>query len=109
MRDGSAAVGIAQVGRDFVQRDEDEGALGEARMRDFKAGLAEDEIVVEENVEIEGARAVRNTGGAVAAEFTLDEENGAKQFERRQSCFESYDRVEKAGLIGEAHGLGGVE
>jgi hypothetical protein len=78
-------------------------------MRDFKAGYAEDEIAVEENVENEGARAIGNTGCAVATEVAFDEENGAKQFERRQSGFESDDGVEEAGLIGEADGRGGVE
>jgi len=78
-------------------------------MRDFKSGFAKDEIVVEENVEIEGARAIGNTGGAVAAEFAFDEENGAKQFERRQSGFESDDCVKETGLISEADGRGGVD
>ncbi len=109
LRDGLAAAGIAEIGCDFVEGDEDKGALGEARMGDFEAGFAEDEIAVEENVEIEGARAIGNTGGAVAAEVAFDEENGAKQFERRQSGFESDNGVEEAGLISEADGRGGVD
>ncbi len=62
LRDGLAAAGIAEIGCDFVEGDEDEGTLGEARMGDFEAGFAKDEIAVEENVEIEGARAIGNTG-----------------------------------------------
>ena len=102
--DGVSAARIAEAGSDFVERDEDEGALGEARMRDFETGQAEDEIAVEENVEVEGARAVAHAGGAVAAELALDEENGAQQFERRESGFKSDDGVEEAGLIGQGDG-----
>ncbi len=109
LRDGLAAAGIAEIGCDFVEGDEDKGALGEARMGDFEAGFAEDEIAVEENVEIEGARAIGDACGAVAAEFAFDEENGAKQFEWRQSGFEGDHGVEEAGLIDDADGRGGVE
>ena len=35
--DGFAGVGIAEIGRDFVERDEDKGALGEARVGNFEA------------------------------------------------------------------------
>ena len=78
-------------------------------MRDFQAGLGEDEIAVEENVEVEGAGAVRDGGGAVAAEVALDGEEGVEEIARGEMRFEGDDGVEEAGLVGEADGRGGVE
>jgi len=57
---------------DFVERDEDEGALGKARMRDLEIEFADDEITDEENVEIESAGAVGDAGGTVASKLALD-------------------------------------
>lgn len=102
-------MGIAEAGSDFVERDKNEGALGEARMRDFKAGLAEDEIAIEEDVEIESARAVGECGSAVAAEVALDGEEGIEEIARGERGFKSENGVEKAGLIGVSDGSGGVE
>jgi hypothetical protein len=113
LRDGAAGAGIAKIGSDFVQRDEDEGALGEAGVRDFQAGLGEDEIAVEENVEVEGAGAVRDGGGAVAAEVALNGEECGEKIARGKIRFEGEDGVEEAGLInkagGETDGGSGVE
>ena len=97
------------MGCDLVERDEDEGALGEARVRDDETGAADDEIAVEQDVEVEGARAVGEAVGAVAAEVLFDEEQGAEQFEWGEIGFEGGGGVEKAGLVGESDGRGGVE
>ena len=67
---------------DFIERDEDEGALGEAGMRNLKVELGNDEIAVEENVEIEGAGAVGGSQGAVAAVVALDGEQSMKKLVR---------------------------
>src|ERR1039457_859225 len=69
---GEAGAGIDGVGSDFNEGDEDEGALGEARMRDFEAEFRKDEIAAEEEVEVDGAGAVGKAGGAVATEEALD-------------------------------------
>ena len=100
---------MAEIGRDFVQRHENEGAVGKTRVRDFKAGLAKNHIAIEQDVEIERAWAVGRARGAIAAEFELDSENAIQQFLRRKMRFEGDHRVREAGLIRESDGRGGVE
>ena len=75
--------------RDFVERDENEGAFGEARVRDDKVSPTDNEVAVEQDVEIEGARAVGDAGGAVAAKVLFDEEKRAEQLDGGQACFKS--------------------
>jgi len=48
-------------------------------MRDFEIELRKDEVAVEEEVEVEGARAVGEGGGAVAAEVALDGEERVEE------------------------------
>ena len=72
MRGRDSGAGIDGIGGDFDKGDEDEGALGETGMRDFEVELREDEVAVEEEIEVEGARAVGEGDGAVAAEVALD-------------------------------------
>jgi len=106
---GTPGAGIAQVRRDFMERDEDKGALGKAWMRDFQGGFAENQVAIEEDVEIERARAVGKSCDAVAAEFALEGEKSAKELERAKIGLKGNDSVEKSGLIGETDGRGGVE
>lgn len=107
--DGAAGAGIAQLGRDLVERDEDEGALGEAGMRDFEVQLADEPIAIKKDIEIEGARAVGNGVSTVAAEFALEREEGAEQVAWGEVGFNGDDGVDEAGLIGDADGRGGVQ
>ena len=97
------------MGRYFVERNENEGALGQARVGNFEIRFADAEIVVEENVEVEGAGAVGEAGGAVAAELLFDGQQGVEQLARSEYCFKGDDGVDKAGLRGEADGRGGIE
>ena len=101
------------MGSDFGEGDEDEGALGEAGVRDFEAGLREDEIAVEKDVKVEGAGTVGEGGGAVAAEEALDGKERFEEDARGERGVECNDGVEEAGLInktgGEADGGGGVK
>ena len=101
--------GIVEAGRDFIERNEDEGPLGEVRMGDLEIEFAEDEIVVEKKVEVESAGAVGNAGRTVAAEFALDGEQGMEKLIRDETGFERDNGVEEARLIGEPDGRGGVE
>jgi len=78
-------------------------------MRNLKAGLREDEIAVEENVEVEGAGTVWDGGGAITTEETLDEKEGGEEGSRSECGVKDDDGVEEAGLIGEADGGGGIE
>ncbi len=95
--------------RDFVERDENKGALGEARVGDDKTGPTDNKVAIEQYVEIERAGAVGDAGGAVAAKVLLDEEQRAEQFEGRQIGLKGSSGVEEAGLSGEADRRGGVE
>ena len=78
-------------------------------MRDFETGLGEDEIAVEEDVEVEGARTIGDGARAIAAEEALDEEKIVKQLARREIGIKGDDGVEEARLIGEADRRGGIE
>jgi hypothetical protein len=73
---------------------------------DVEVGFVEDEVSIEQNVEIESARAVGNSGGAVAAEFALDGEEGGEEGSGGEIGFEGDDGVDKARLIGKADRLG---
>lgn len=92
-----------------MERHQDKGALGETRVGDIEVRLVEDEVSVEQNVEIEGARPIENAGGAVAAEFAFDVKESVEQGGGREIGFEGDDGVDKARLIGEADRLGGVK
>lgn len=109
LRDADAREGNAKSGCDFGERNEDKGALGKTRVRDFEAGIGKDEIVVEEKVEVEGARAIEGSAGAIAAEEAFDGEKSVEKVAGRKRSFEGQDSVEEAGLIGNADGRGGVE
>lgn len=92
-----------------MKRDKDEGALRQARMRDNKIDFAEDEITIEQDVEVEGARAVGKDGVAVTAEGTLQAEQSTEQFVRAKVGYERDHGIEKARLIRETNRRGGVE
>jgi len=77
---GSSEAGarILESRSDFGERDKDEGSLGEAGVRDFEVELRKDEVVVEEEIKIEGAGTVGDGGGAIAAKEAL---KGKERFE----------------------------
>ena len=89
--------------------DENEGALVEARVRDFKGGLVQNEVTINDDVEIEGTGAVLNSGRTVAAEVAFNGEERAKEFERGERGIEGDNGVEEAGLADETDGSSGVE
>jgi len=94
---------------DLGEWDQDEGSLGKARVRDFESRLVEDEVAEEENIEVEGAGAVGDAEGALAAEVVLNGEKGFEERARRHIRFERENCVDKAGLAGEPDGRGRVE
>jgi hypothetical protein len=109
LRDGETGAGIAEVRSDFSERNEDEGAFGEMGMREFEAGLTEDQVVVEKKIEVKGAGAVGNGSGTLAAKVALDTEESGEEFAGGERGLEEDDGVEKTGLIGETDRSGGVE
>ena len=100
---------MAEIGRDFVERHENEGAVGKARVRDFKAGFVKNRIAIEQDVEIERAWAVERARGAFAAEGVLDRKKAVQKIVRREMRFQSYNGIREAGLRFESDGRGGVE
>jgi len=94
---------------DLAERDEDEGAFGEAGVGNDKTGPTDNEVAIEQDVQVEGARAIGDAGGAVTPKVLFDEEQGAEEFKGGQVCLKRGGGIEKAGLLGEADGLGGVE
>jgi hypothetical protein len=57
-----------------VERNKNEGALGNAGVRHFETGFTENEVTVEKKVEIERAWSVGNRCRAITAELALDGE-----------------------------------
>ena len=100
---------MAEIGRDFVERHENEGAAGKAWVRDFKPRLAENHIAIEQDVEIERAWAVGRAGRAITAEFDLDREKAVQQFLWRKMRLHRDHGVREAGLICESDGRGGIK
>jgi hypothetical protein len=113
LRGGQAGGRNAEIGSDFGEREEDEGALSQAGMRDFEGRFRRDEIAVEKNVEVQGAGAVGDGARAIAPEEALDGEKIGKERARGEIGFKGDDGVEKTGLIddhaGEANRFGGIE
>jgi hypothetical protein len=90
---GEAGARIAESGSDFGKGHQDEGALRETGMRNFKARFREDEIAVKENVEVEGAGAVGDGGGAIATEEALDEKECSQESARRELSVKDDDGI----------------
>lgn len=97
-----------RVGGDGGKGREYEGAFGHAGMGDDEAGGVDDLAAIQEDVEVEGAWAVGDAVGAVAAEAALDLEEMAEEELGIETGFESDGGVEEGGLIGEAYRLGDV-
>ena len=100
---------MAEIGRDFVERHENEGAPGKPRMRDFKAGFVKNRIAIKQDVEIERAWAVERARGAFTAEGVLNGEQTVQQIVRREMRFQRDHGIREAGLRFESDGRGGVE
>jgi hypothetical protein len=109
LRSGKAGTWITDSRSDFGEGYEDESALCETRVGNFQAGLREDEIAEEENVEVEGAGTVWDCGGAITAEEALDEKEGGEEGSRSERGVKDDDGVQEAGLICEADRGSGIE
>ncbi len=98
---------MAQFRCDFVQGNEDEAAIGEARVGNDEFGSADDARSVEEDVDIDGARA--HGHAATAAERPLDLLQAAEKLERHQGGFGRDGAVQEGALIDAADRLGEVD
>ena len=98
---------MSERGGDFGERGEDEAALGQARMRYDEVAGADGGAGVEEDVNVEGARAV--VEAQAAAELMFDGLSGVEKLQRNKKRFGGNAAVEKPRLRSEADWLGGVE
>ena len=101
--------GIPFIGGNLRQGDHHEGSVGHAWVRDFEAWLADPQIAVEQDVQIEGARPVLKARGPIAAELLLDPHQTLQQSARREAGFQRDNGVDESGLCGIANRCGGVE
>src|SRR5579883_2979954 len=97
---------MAQARREVGQRRQHEAALGHARVRDLKLGCRDGGAAVEQDIDIDRARALRNT--AHAAELALDAARGAEELPREELRFGLRDEVQEPALLRVIHRLGFV-
>lgn len=95
--------------RNLVQWYENEGAVCQARVRNLKVRSTKLKVSHHQDIQVEGTRAVGNTGGPVPAEFLLNLEESLEEGTGGKGRVKFDHGVEKAGLIGESYGLGGIE
>ncbi len=97
------------VGCKFEERDDDKVALFHSRMRNVEAGFADTFVPIHKDIQIEGARAIADAGGAIASEFLFDGEESGKEGAGGKCGVEGEDSVEETGLVSEANRLSGIQ
>ena len=100
LANGDAQAGVDRAGTNFREGFQDETARVHARVRNGQLGRFLDQIAVEQDVEIDGARGVAFT--ADPAEFLLDFEQDGQQFLGLQVGLDFGDGIEIRLLIGRA-------
>ena len=103
----AALSGDVERGSNVGQRNQDEGAFGDAGMGDGEARVMDDFLSVEEDVEVQGARAVFFRADASVCGF--DGVQCGKQAAGRQGGVVGAYGVQEIGLFGDAEGRGAVE
>ena len=81
----------------FGERDQNEGALVQTRVRQGQLGRVEDHVVDQEQIEIDRARSVRE--GARATQVALDAEQCVEEVDRSQRGLQRNDRVQESRLL----------
>jgi hypothetical protein len=77
-------------------------------MGELEGGCIEDPVVVKEDVEVEGARAVGDAVGAVASKLAFDGQEAGEEGLGIEGGFKEGGGVEEGGLVGVADGGGFV-
>src|SRR5450755_1305058 len=95
-----------QIRRNFIERHQDESTLSHSRVRNLKPGLGDLHVTKEQNIEIEGARPIRQARVPVAAKFLLDGKQCREQLLWLQIRFERSCSVDESWLLGKPHRLG---
>lgn len=107
--EGFAEDGVAQLGGDLAERFQHKAALGERGVREGEDGCPQDEIVDEQEVEIEGARAFGEVVSAVAAVALFHVEEEAEQRFGIEAGLEQHGGVDEGRLVCQSDGFGEVE
>jgi len=89
------------MGRYLAQWYQHELAFFDTRVRDGKLGLLAGELATDQDININGARAVFDS--AFAAQLALDVGGDAQQLSRAQAGFHANSHIQEAGLVGEAY------
>ena len=109
LRDSVRRTGVSLPGRELRERDQHKIALAHPRMGNLKSWFADSLVSENQNIQVQGARAIANTGRTVTSVLFFDAQQGCEQSLGIELCFKSDDRIEKSRLIGEAHRRGGIE
>ncbi len=107
--DGAVEGGVYEGWGDFGQRGQDEAALMEGGMGEGEVGGLEDGVGVEQEIEVEDARALGWSVGAVAAHGVFDREELVEEDVWGEGSFEEGGGVEETRLVEIAYRVGGVE
>lgn len=98
-----------QVRCNFIEGHKDKCALRQPGVGKVEAGLVDDEVAKQQQIQIEGAGSVRNTCGTVAPKLALDGQQPFEKLARAQAGLDAYNRIHEAGLVGQAHRFSRVE
>ncbi len=105
--DGSFQQRVKRVWGDFREGFEHETAFVHGWMRDRQAGIVDDGIAEQKNVEIDDARAFFLR--LLPSQLLLDVENAGKKLLRRLLRIQLNRAIQEPGLRGEFHRFGFIE
>ena len=97
----------AQIGRDFGQRNQDEGPLQKAGMRQHETFVRQFRSVVEQKVDVDDPRPP--APGLRPPQRALGRLDQIEQIERRETCVRQSAGVDEIRLVGHPPGRGGVK
>ena len=98
---------MPKVRRDVVKRDQDEAALGDARVRHLERVGADHAVTVEEDVDVDRARAV--SLARAPPHPGLDPLHGGEEVGRLERGGALQREIQETGLVGHVHRLGLVD
>ena len=89
------------------QRHQHKSALAHARVGDSELASFEDQVVVEQDVNINGAGSITEAG--LASHLFFDLLEGLQQLKRREACGDLAGNIQEIGLIEETDRFGFIE
>lgn len=98
---------MAEIRRKFIEWFEHESPLGQSWMRDRQIRRLHDGAGVENDVNVERARAIPD--GAPPPQLLLDLQYTAQQLARKQGGFYRQHHIKETRLLGQVHRLGLID